>query len=277
MKESFENISVFIITYNEEVNLPYCIDSVLGSDDIVILDSFSNDMTKDIALSYPVVRFFQHSFKDFSTQRNYGLNNIMFKNKWVFIIDADERCTSELWNEMLTTINSSDDSVVSYSLRRKLYFQGKWMKHNTMYPVWVERLVIPQNVRFEGDVHERLISNGKQELLNEHLIHLSFSKGISHWIQRMNNYTTFIASENRIKKNINITKIFQGNPLEKRRTVKMLFYKCRYRWLIFLIINIFFKWCFLDGRKGIKYVVLCSFTEYIASLKEKEIPEKYAL
>lgn len=278
MKATFENISVFIITYNEEENLPYCIDSVKGSDDIVIFDSFSSDKTKEIALSYSVVRFFQNPFKDFSTQRNDGLHNITFKNKWVFIIDADERCTPELWNEMLAKINSPEDSFVTYSLRRKLYFQGKWMKHNTMSPVWVERLVLPQKVKFEREVHERLICDGKQGLLNEQLIHLSFSKGISHWITRMNNYTTVIASENKANINkIDFFKILKGNPLERRRTVKMLFYKCRFRWFVFLLINIFIKWSFLDGKKGLKYIALCSFTEFIASLKEKEISEKYVL
>jgi glycosyltransferase involved in cell wall biosynthesis len=269
------NISVFIITHNEEKSLPYCIESIKYSNDIVVLDSFSNDKTENIALLYPTVRFFQHNFKNFSTQRNFGLHDISFKNEWVFIIDADERCTSGLWHEMLTKINIRDNSIVTYSVRRKLYYQGKWMRHNCMYPVWVERLVIPSKVKYVGDVHERLICNGEQALLNEQLIHLSFSKGINDWIQRMNKYTKIVASENKQNtRQFSISNLIIANPLEKRRTLKLLFYKCPFRWLIFLFYNFFIKWCFLDGIKGIQYIILCSYIEFITTIQEKERQEK---
>lgn len=90
LTDAFSNVSIFIITKNEEVNIARCLDSVRWSNDVVILDALSSDRTVALAASYPNVRLFSRPFTNYSDQRNYGLHSIRYRNNWVLVVDADE-------------------------------------------------------------------------------------------------------------------------------------------------------------------------------------------
>src|SRR5216683_265403 len=96
-------ISVLILTYNEQDNLPACLDSVAWSDDVLVLDSFSTDRTLDIARNRGV-KVLQNRFVNFAEQRNFGLTHGRLKHDWVLHLDADERVTPELKVEVLNTL-----------------------------------------------------------------------------------------------------------------------------------------------------------------------------
>src|SRR5579864_8855715 len=88
-------ISVLILTKNEELDLPGCLESVRWSDDVHVLDSFSTDRTLEIARAANA-SVTQHAFEDWAAQKNWALKNIAYKHPWVFCLDADERVTPEL-------------------------------------------------------------------------------------------------------------------------------------------------------------------------------------
>ena len=95
------SVSVMILTYNEEMNLPLCLASLKWSDDIVVIDSFSTDQTEQITREAGA-RIHQTRFEGFASQRNFGLGEIVYKYPWVLMIDADEVVPSELAKEIVS-------------------------------------------------------------------------------------------------------------------------------------------------------------------------------
>ena len=98
-------VSVVILTFDEERNLSACLDSLVGFDDINVLDSGSTDSTQSIASSRSIPVHF-HSFRGFGTQRNWAIDNIATKYEWQFHLDADERMTPDLADELGRAISS---------------------------------------------------------------------------------------------------------------------------------------------------------------------------
>jgi glycosyltransferase involved in cell wall biosynthesis len=99
-------ISVLILTKNEELDLPGCLDSVEWSDNVFVLDSFSTDRTAEIARSHGA-KFAQRKFDTYSAQRNAALDELPFRHDWIFILDADERPTPELAGEMRLVVTTA--------------------------------------------------------------------------------------------------------------------------------------------------------------------------
>src|SRR5712691_7734946 len=93
-------LSILILTFNEERNLPGCLDSVRWSDDILVVDSFSTDRTVDLAKGAGA-RILQNRFVNFAEQRNFGLQQGGLKHDWVLHLDADEVVTPELQRELI--------------------------------------------------------------------------------------------------------------------------------------------------------------------------------
>lgn len=261
-KES--NVSIFIITYNEDNDIQTCLESIKWSNDVVILDSYSTDNTLTIAESFNNVRIFQRKFDNYAEQRNYGLKNIDFLNPWVFIIDADETCPQELQKEILDISSLPYDGIIAYSVKRNIHFCGKALTHNSLYNVRVERLVKPAYVSFYGEIHEKLSLNGKSGELKHPLNHFPFSKGLDHWIQRRNTYSTLSANfEQTNTYPIVVQNAFSTNPIKRRTFFNALYRKLPFRWLIFFLYNFFIKLCFLDGVKGIRMVLLETYYEFL--------------
>ncbi len=270
MNQTQNNISVSIITLNEEISLKRCLDSVSWSNDIVIIDSYSTDNTETIAKTYKNVTFKQRKFDDYSSQRNFALHDMRYKNEWILIIDADEVCPEELKKEILEKINKVDSDTVVFHLRRKEFFRGKWVRHNNEYPVWYERLIKPEKATYTRAINERLTFEGEQDFLENHIHHYPFSKGIAYWIDRHNKYSTMEAHyerENRMP--VRIKDFLNSDPLYRRKTLKNLSLHLPLRALVFFLYNFFFKFCFLDGRKGIQFVLLKTFYVFMLELKVK--------
>ena len=100
------SISILILTFNEEKNLPACLKAIAWCDDIVVVDSFSDDRTVEIAENLGV-HVYQRQFDNFASQRNFALANCKFKHEWVFHLDADEIITDELKSEMEREIENA--------------------------------------------------------------------------------------------------------------------------------------------------------------------------
>jgi len=123
-------ISVYIIAYNEEAKITDAINSVLWADEIIVADSYSNDRTAEIAESMGA-RVVQITFKGFGDLRNQAIEKC--SHEWIFSLDADERCTRKVRDEIMSITDFSPDVDVFF-VPRKNFFMGKWIKHSGFYP-----------------------------------------------------------------------------------------------------------------------------------------------
>jgi len=265
-------ISILILTKNEEQDLPGCLESVQWSDDIHVYDSLSDDKTTDIAESFGAT-VTPRAFDNWSSHQNWGLENIPFKHKWVFYIDADERMTPELREAIKTAVRDPGNKV-AYRVQRRDFFMGTWLKHVQASPFYM-RLFRPEKMRYERLVNPISLADGPVGEVSGFLDHYPFSKGVSHWLNRHNSYSTFEAQQildNRDKHaDFSLIKAFSAKDFhEKRFHQKELFYRLPARPLIKFAILYFGKLGFLDGRAGLTYSILQSIYEYMIVLKTRE-------
>jgi len=269
-----KNFSVLILTHNEEIDIIDCIASVAASDDIVVLDSFSRDKTKEFAIASKA-RVYQRKFDNFSDQRNFGLHQIQYKNEYVLMLDADERASSKLIHELLKLCNTDDSTKHPvYLVRRKVVLDGKILKWNVTSAVWTERFVKPAEVFHVGIVHEKLNYQGKYGYLKEYLIHHQFSKGFQNWIERRKMYTRlkYIHADKPIDPTIISSKVLSRRLKIKKYVVD----KLPFFYVLYFLYNILFKLAFLDGRLGLKYVAFETYSLYINSQYKKHV-KKFTL
>lgn len=124
-----QDVTILILTKNEELNLPDCLESVKGFAKRCVVDSYSSDRTKEIALKYGA-DFFEHKFENYARQFNWGLNNTNITTKWTFRLDADERLTPALCKELDQLMTEhADDDVNGFTMEASLFFMGREMKH----------------------------------------------------------------------------------------------------------------------------------------------------
>ncbi|MCI0666779.1 MAG: glycosyltransferase family 2 protein [Methylococcaceae bacterium] len=129
MSES-NKLSVYIIAYNEADKIVAAIRSVSWADEIIVADSGSTDGMIEKAESLGA-RVVQIPFQGFGDLRNRAIEHC--RSPWIFSLDADERCTPELADEILGVIRSADSSDV-YRVPRRNYFMGRWIRHSGWYP-----------------------------------------------------------------------------------------------------------------------------------------------
>ena len=125
------SLSVILITKNEEANLKDCLESVSFADEIIVVDSQSSDKTQEIARSFGAKLEITSDWPGFGLQKNRALN--LATQDWVLSIDADERVTPELKQEILTTM-ASPNAADCYAIPRSSWYCGRFMKHSGWYP-----------------------------------------------------------------------------------------------------------------------------------------------
>src|SRR4051812_46838368 len=153
------NISVVILTLDEEVNLRACLESVRWSDDVVVLDSGSTDATVQIARELGA-RVEQRPFDDYARQRSHALG-LEYRNEWLLMLDADERVPAELADEMLVAVGAVPAEVTLMRMRRKDHLFGRWIRGSSGYPTWFGRLMRRGRVRVERAINEEYLTDGR--------------------------------------------------------------------------------------------------------------------
>jgi glycosyltransferase involved in cell wall biosynthesis len=266
-------ISVLILTFNEEINLPRCLASVGWSDDVLVLDSFSTDRTLDIARKHGA-RILQNRFVNFAEQRNFGLQQGVFKNPWVLHLDADEEVTPELREEMLNVIKSGD--MDAFRVASKMMFQGKWLKHASLYPWYQVRLGKREALQFVqvGHGQRENLDPARIGTLKQPLIHHSFAKGIADWVEKHNRYSTAEARhfiEAHGHQYLDWSGLCTGNADRRRRALKNLFGYLPCRPTLRFVYMYFLKLGFLDGSAGFTYCRLLALYERMIVWKIKEL------
>ena len=265
-------VSVLILTLDEEINLPRCLQSLTWCDDVVILDSFSSDGTEAIAAEYHA-RFVQRKFDDYARQRNYGLNDIQYKHPWLLMVDADEAVSPELVEEINTKLKEISDDVCLYRMRRKDFFMNRWIKNSSGYPTWFGRLAKVGYVKVERAINEEYHTDGKIGYLNHHLLHYPFNKGFHAWLEKHNRYSTMEAEATKFKTDSKpgFKELFQSDPVERRKAIKSFVYALPGRPALMFLALYIYRRGFLDGSAGLTFCLLKSFYEYMIVCKIKEV------
>jgi glycosyltransferase involved in cell wall biosynthesis len=193
-------ISILIPTRNEQQDLPACLQSVAWSDDVHVYDSFSTDRTIEISrlagarVTTPPAKPGQAIFGGNEAEhKNWALRNIPFKYPWVLHLDADERVTPELAASLRRAVESPAD-FVAFRIRRRDFFLDTWLKHVQTSPFYL-RLFRPEKMRYERLVNPVSIPESPVDELSGYLDHFPFSKGMSHWLERHNSYSTLEAQQ----------------------------------------------------------------------------------
>jgi glycosyltransferase involved in cell wall biosynthesis len=266
-------ISVVILTLNEELNLPRCLEAISWCDDVLIVDSFSSDATLKIADEYGV-RVVQRAFDSFAGQRNFALDQCDLKYEWIFHLDADEVMTPDLSAEILGCIAATDKDA--YRVSSKLMFHGKFLRHAGLFPWYQVRLGRRGKLRFTQVGHgqrEQLPSHTIGTLKNS-LLHFPFEKGIDDWIEKHNRYSTDEARQNvygYADDDLPVLDLLSIATDRRRRAAKQIFRRLPCRTTIRFIYMYLFRGGILDGKAGFTYCRLLAWYEWLIVLKEREI------
>jgi glycosyltransferase involved in cell wall biosynthesis len=262
-------ISVLILTLNEELNLPDCLKSVSWSDDIVIFDSYSSDRTVEIAKAAEA-RVYQRKFDNYASQRSAALNDVEYKYPWVLMIDADERVTDKLKEEIIR-VTQNQSNITLWRIQRKNMFFGGWLKRSSGYAIG--RLFRTGCVRVEREVNEEYHTDGEVGHLQNSLLHYPFNKGLAFWLERHNRYSTMeaLAMINEGKEKLHARNLFSLDPMLRRKCLKRIGYRMPFRPFWVFCYFYFYRLGFLDGVPGLTYCRLRSMYEYMIDLKVKEL------
>ncbi len=244
MGNSSLDLSVVIITYNEEANIGRCLLSVPKKAEVIIVDSGSTDRTCEIAESFGA-RIFRRDFTSFSEQKNIACSHAT--RTWILSLDADEALDPNLQGEIRAICNEPDipQTISGFRLKRRLVFMGRVMRYGktTDFPV---RLFRRGSCRFEGTVHERLTisKHNTARLKKGCLFHYSY-KDLTDYFNRFNRYTSAIAQDH----------------WRENKKVKMVTHIFR-PWFEF-VFRYFILLGFLDGYAGYTYALISSLYAYI--------------
>ena len=249
-----EDVTFIILTKNEEVNLPDCLESIKGfAKRIVVVDSGSNDKTCEIA-SQMGAEVYVHPFENYARQFNWGIDNTNINTEWTFRLDADERLTPALCTELSSLMKEHDsDDVNGIIMEAWLYFMGRRMKHgaHTKRKLMLFKTGIGRIEDRRMDEHT-IISSGTTVTCKERFIHYDF-KNMTQWINKLNWYATremqdYIEYSQGLR-----TEISGDSTISSNRKAKFgVYYKLPMflrTWMLFVYFYIF-KLGFLDGREG---------------------------
>jgi len=187
-------LTVTIITFNEERNIERCLKSVLPvADEIIVVDSFSKDQTREVCEKYKVT-FIEHPFEGHIQQKNYALEHATYDH--VLSLDADEALTEELQTS-ITTIKAGNWTNEAYKFNRLTNFCGKWIKHTGWYPDTKIRLWNKQYGRWGGiNPHDKVVlsNNLQAQHITGDLLHYSFYSLEQH-MDQINKFSSIRAHE----------------------------------------------------------------------------------
>ena len=185
-------LSVVIITFNEEKNIGRCLESVKAvADEIVVVDSLSTDKTKEIALSHGAV-VMEQPFLGYIEQKNYALSKA--NNPYVLSLDADEALNEELTGSILEE-KSKNFPKDAYAMNRLPYYCGKWIRHGTYYPDRKIRLVNNKKAKWGGvNPHDKIIleKGSTRQTLKGDLFHYIYQSFEDH-VNKTNKFSSIAA------------------------------------------------------------------------------------
>jgi glycosyltransferase involved in cell wall biosynthesis len=242
-------LSLVIITLNEEKNLKACIESVPFASDIVILDSFSKDKTKEIALSFGA-RFFEQAWLGFGAQKKKAVE--LAKFDWVLSLDADERLSPELQEEIISRF-AGLDSGVGYQMPRRSFYLRRWIDHGGWYPDYQLRLFNRKYANWnQAGIHEKVESSQIEKLT--HSIHHYVFTSISHQVLTNDKYSSL-----------------QAQQIFEQKQQKFSLFRLITKPPVKFFENYIFKLGFMDGLPGFIIAVGSAYSVFLKHAKLWEL------
>jgi len=252
IKDFRSGLSVVIITHNEEENIKDCLESVKWADEVIVVDSESDDATARICKSY-AVNFYNEPWKGFPAQKNSAIAKAT--KKWILSLDADERVTPLLEKEIKELIQK-DGSKDGYFIARKNYFLGRWVRYCGWYPDYNLRLFKNGKGLFRNrEVHEGVDLDGSKGYLKHPMEHYTY-RSISDYLQRLDLYSTLAARE-----------------LLKEKKVYGI-HHILFRPLFTFFSMFILRTGFLEGYYGFMLSVLYAFYTFSKYIKLRELQQK---
>jgi glycosyltransferase involved in cell wall biosynthesis len=240
-------ISVAIITKNEEKNILDCLESALWADEIIIVDDNSDDRTIEVIknLSNKKIKIYSKALDgDFASQRNYALSKAT--KKWVLFLDADERITNELREEINAFLieNVKSSNLNGFFIKRKDFMWGKELNHGETGGIKLLRFSKKDSGIWKGKVHEVWEVEGNISEMENNLIHFPHQT-IDEFLSEINFYTSLRAKE------------LYENKIQGSVKNIILYPKGKF------IKNYFIKLGFLDGIEGFLFAIFMSLHSFL--------------
>lgn len=251
-------ISAVIITFNEERNIERCINSLQDVvDEIIVVDSFSKDKTKEICQKYKDLKFYEKEWLGYSSQKNYA--NKLASYDTILSIDADEVISDELKQSIIDIklkYENINNPYIVFSFKRLTNYCGSWIRHCGWYPD-IKQRIFSKNVQWVGDIHESLLylPNTKIKLLKGDLYHYSYHK-VSDHIHQIEKFTNLTSKE----------------AFEKGKKVSILGLWFKPKWKFFR--DYILKAGILDGYSGYQVCKISAFATYLKNAKLRELNKK---
>jgi glycosyltransferase involved in cell wall biosynthesis len=254
------NLSVVILTWNEELNLPQCLGSFapLGAD-VFIVDSGSTDGTKEEARRHGA-RIFENKFETHALQWAWALDNLPLRTEWVIALDADQSLTPELAGELRSRFSSPIASgIEGFYVKRRQIFHGRWLRHGGYYPKYLLKIFRRTAVRFDTtDIaeHHFYVLGGTEKLRNDIVEDNKKENDITFWIDKHNRYATLVAIEEHQRRQHGsgapLRPSMFGSP-DARTLVKKRYWlglPLYVRPFLFFLYRYVFQFGWMDGKEG---------------------------
>jgi len=256
---SMIDITAVVLTFNEEIHIERCLNNLIPfCKYIIIIDSYSNDRTIEIANKFDVI-IYQNTWINYARQFEWAMQNCPIETEWIMRVDADEYFTPGLINELQDIDKHISVDVNGLIMRRRTIFLGKWIRFGGTYPTYLLRIWRKGKARIEQrwmDEHVELLS-GKTVVLKFDFIDENL-KGIHSWIIKHNNYANrelidiLAQKEKIIKLNSIIENVFQDQA-SRRKWLKQKIYNNFppvIRPILYFLYRYFILLGFLDGKEG---------------------------
>jgi len=246
-------ISICIICFNEEHNIRRCLDSSTWADEIVVVDSMSQDGTAAIAGKY-TDKVYQQAWPGYMEQKNFALSKT--HGDWVLSLDADEEVSSDLREEILTEIGKPDAND-GYRIPRRSFYQGRWINHSGFYPDRQLRLFRSDCGRWTGgSVHERVEIQGSVGHLRHDLLHYPYKGTISGQLQTVNSFSSLLAQD-----------MYEKG---KRYHLWLLVLRPAFKFLEVYVL----KLGFLDGLAGFIIAITSAYALFVRYVRLRELENR---
>lgn len=261
------DVTLVVLTYNEEVNLPHCLESVDGlAEQVYVVDSGSQDDTVQVARDHGA-EVVEHPFENQAQQFNWALGHLPIETDWVLRLDADEYLTPELRREIEETLPTAPSTVAGCYMKRRVVFQGRWIRHGGYYPTWLLRLFRRGKGRSEMlEMDEHLVVTEGETRRLEHDFVDHNRKGLSFWLRKHEGFAEREAREllrrERGAATERVRGRLDGDPPERTRWLKHHVYARLPPFLragLYFLYRYFLRLGFLDGREGLVFHTLQAF------------------
>lgn len=271
------DLTVVILTKNEEANLRKCIESFRGvAKRFVIIDSYSSDGTEELCQQLneelkknnSKLDFYQNKWVDYSTQLNWGLTQTNITTEWSMRMDADEELTPELVDEIEKNLPAVDVNIKGIILKRRVIFMGRWIKHGGKYPELLLRIFRTSFGFCEQKLmDEHMILTEGDTIVFKYDIIDNNTKDLEWWIHKHNwysnrevlDYQQKVLNENEVDELV--SKSNKGQATKKRLIKNYGYYKLPLflRAHIYFVYRYYLRLGFLDGKEGKIYHFLQAY------------------